>query len=131
MAKSRARRAARHPVPGWRQRLAAALTVLAILAVIASGFTWALWIHVWRPAYIARDTEGTPIQEGTAIVTASTYLRTTRANPVPRTLLRLRLNDQEVDAESHSRFRVGDPVRLRYQVGKSGVVYVEDVWRLR
>lgn len=113
-----------------RERLKQALTtagVVLAVAVIVAGMGWWVWLSVGNPLWAARDIEGATIQHGMGTVTSITYRQATRENPTPPMLVWLRLNGQDVMANTYAAVRAGDSVKVDYRVGKSGRIYVESI----
>lgn len=94
-------------------------------AVLVAGSM--ILIPVWLRSARVQDTEHATLKTAIAKVVAVTYQAVRKADPNPAPYVTLQIDGHVVTAPRYEPVVVGQMVRVRYYVGKSGKVYVEKI----
>lgn len=100
-------------------------TVWPGVLAFMTAFMLAVGCAVLWPLWLTRDVRNAPVRSDVGIVTAIVLPSGTRANPVPKPRVMIHMKSGLAEFRSFDRYVVGETVRVRYRVGRSGLIYVD------
>ena len=98
----------------------------AVTILILIAFTIAPFFVL--PNIEASDTRGKPTLTTTARVVSVIYEQPTRGNAFHPDIMTIDINGQVVSQASNLVIPTGKRIHVSYKVGRSGRIYVQDIW---